>query len=152
MTYHSSPPSRIKFKTVQDWHHYVNRPDFNPLELRKACYRDIEKCRERPLLVYATKFINIPQQGIVNFIDISDVEGFTDLIQPVKNKKAVDVLLHSPGGMPDATERIVELLRTHFEEVDFLIPHSAYSAATMLALSGNNIILHPSAEIILLSF
>ena len=89
MTFQPSPPNRIKFKTVQDWYHYVNRPDFNPMELRKACYRDIEKCRGRPLLVYATKFpLNIPHNQMVsNFIDISDVEGFTDLIQPVKKTK-----------------------------------------------------------------
>jgi hypothetical protein len=55
------------------------------------------------------------------------------------------VILHSPGGRPDATERIVEILRNKFKEVHFLIPHSAYSAATMLALSGNTIMLHPSA-------
>ena len=68
-----------------------------------------------------------------------------DLVNSVKDSKSVDVLLHSPGGRPDATERLVELLRNHFEEVNFLIPHSAYSAATMLALSGDSIILHSSA-------
>ena len=60
---------------------------------------------------------------------------------------AVDILIHSPGGRPDATERIVGLLRGKFREVHFLIPHSAYSAATMLALSGDSITLHPSATL-----
>jgi hypothetical protein len=59
----------------------------------------------------------------------------------------VDVLIHSAGGMPDATERIVGLLRQRFETVNFLIPHSAYSAATMLALSGNEVVLHQSATL-----
>jgi hypothetical protein len=65
----------------------------------------------------------------------------------VKGDGSVDVLLHSPGGRPDATERLVNLLRGKFDEVNFLIPHSAYSAATMLALSGNKIILHRSATL-----
>src|SRR5690606_33670691 len=51
------------------------------------------------------------------------------------------------GGSPEATERMVSLLRSRFDDVAFLIPHSAYSAATMLALSGNEIILHPSATL-----
>lgn len=86
-------------------------------------------------------------QGTPNFIDLDDVGGFTDLINSVKGNSSVDVLLHSPGGRPDATERVVGVLRGKFREVNFLIPHSAYSAATMLALSGNSIILHPSATL-----
>ena len=147
---HSHPQSnRTKFKTTQDWHNFLNTSGgkYNFLELRRNCYRDIEIYRDRPLLVYATKFLEqslLPPDAPI-FIDILDIDGFSDLIQPVKNRAKIDVLLHSPGGRPDATERLVELLRNHFEEVNFLIPHSAYSAATMLALSGNNIILHPNA-------
>ena len=146
---HSHPQSnRIQFKTTQDWYNFLNTSGgrYNLLELRRNCYKDIEKCRKRPLLVYATKFLerSLPPDAPI-FIDIADIEGFSDLIQSVKDSSAVDVLLHSPGGSPDATERLVELLRSQFKDVAFLIPHSAYSAATMLALSGNNIILHPNA-------
>ena len=140
--------SRIKFKTTQDWNNFLDTSDgiYNLLELRRNCYKDIEECRKRPLLIYATKFLEqpIPPDAPI-FIDNHDIDGFSDLIQSVKESPAVDVLLHSPGGRPDATERLVELLRRHFKEVDFLVPHSAYSAATMLALSGDNIILHPNA-------
>lgn len=114
--------------------------------LRKGCYGDIEKLRGRPLLVYATKFLEALPPGVPNQIDLSDVDGFTDLINSVGGN-SVDVLLHSPGGRPDATERIVEILRNKFQKVYFLVPHSAYSAATMLALSGNNVVLHPSATL-----
>ncbi len=141
---------RTKFKTAQDWYNFlqskqgrISGPEL--FELRKACYAEIETLRGRPLLVYATKFLEGMPPGTPNFIDLSDVDGFTDLINSVKGNGSVDVLLHSPGGRPDATERIVGLLRGKFKEVNFLIPHSAYSAATMLALSGNSIVLHPSA-------
>lgn len=149
----SPQPQRKKFKTTQDWHDYFGSVQqagktITPADLfalRKACYDDIEKYRGRPLLVYATKFLEGVPQGAPNSIDLSDVDGFTDLINSVKGSKSIDILLHSPGGRPDATERIVCLLRDRFEEINFLIPHSAYSAATMLALSGNSIVLHPSA-------
>jgi len=117
------------------------------LELRKACYKEIEEYRGRPLLIYATKFLDSLPPRIPNFIDISDVDGFTDLINSVKDQSIIDVLLHSLGGRPDATERIVGILRNKFDEINFLIPHSAYSAATMLALSGNCVVLHPSATL-----
>lgn len=149
----SPQPQRKKFKTTQDWHDYFGAAQQagKPITtkdlfaLRKACYEEIEKHRDRPLLIYATKFLEGVPQGAPNSIDLSDVDGFTDLINSVKGSKSIDVLLHSPGGRPDATERLVCLLRDKFEEINFLIPHSAYSAATMLALSGNSIVLHSSA-------
>lgn len=151
----SSQPLRKKFSTTQDWNDFIAAAQQSGqvmtgkdlFELRKACYNEIEKLRGRPLLVYATKFLEVLPPGVPNQIDLSDVDGFTDLINSVGKSSSVDVLLHSPGGRPDATERIVGILRNKFQEVYFLIPHSAYSAATMLALSGNGIVLHPSATL-----
>jgi hypothetical protein len=142
-----------RIKTTQEFNLYIAANAQNPelgnevYAMRLKCYEDIEKLRQRPLLIYASKFINA-QPNTPNHIDISDIDGFTDLVQSVKDKsESVDVLLHSPGGQPDATERIVHILRNEFKEVHFLIPHSAYSAATMLALSGDTITLHPSATL-----
>ena len=139
-----------RIKTSQDWNNFIgNNPQLNAailFSMRTVCYTDIETFRKRPLLVYATKFLDaLPNTP--NFIDISDIDGFTDLVQSIDGGDSVDVLLHSPGGRPDATERIVHILRNKFKEVHFLIPHSAYSAATMLALSGDTITLHPSATL-----
>lgn len=146
---------RKKFKSSQDWNDFIANAQQSDqhitgqylLELRKSCYGEIEEYRGRPLLVYATKFLDSLPQGVPNFIDLSDVDGFTDLINSLKDYTSVDIILHSPGVRPDATERIVGILRNKFDEINFLIPHSAYSAATMLALSGDQIILHPSATL-----
>lgn len=140
--------ARTKFKTTQDWHTYAQSKKFTGkalFDLRKEVYTGIEAVRQRPLIVYATRFLEPLPPEIPNYIDISDVDGFTDLINSIESSKSIDVLLHSPGGRPDATERIVGILRNKFDEVHFLIPHSAYSAATMLALSGDSITMHPSA-------
>ncbi|MCM0042711.1 MAG: hypothetical protein NBV61_08110 [Algoriphagus sp.] len=142
-----------RIKTSQEFNQFIAVNAQNPnigndiMAMRLACYEAIEQLRQRPLLIYASKFINaLPNTP--NNIDISDIDGFTDLVKSVRGKsKSIDVLLHSPGGQPDATERIVHILRNDFEEVHFIVPHSAYSAATMLALSGDSITLHPSATL-----
>jgi hypothetical protein len=139
-----------RIKTSQDWNNFIaSNPQLNGnvlLTMRNQCYADIEALRGRPLIIYATKFLDaLPNTP--NFIDISDIDGFTDLVQSINDSEEIDVLLHSPGGRPDATERIVHVLRNKFKKVHFLIPHSAYSAATMLALSGDSITLHPSATL-----
>ena len=49
------------------------------------------------------------------------------------------VTLDTPGGYIEIVQRIVETLRHHYEYVDFIIPNSAYSAGTVLAMSGDAI-------------
>lgn len=145
-----SENKRRRFLRLSDWHNFVQElqqqpsPSVDLYGLRKACYQDIEKLRKRPLLVYAVDFPNSHPAAPI-YIDHGDVDGFTDLVEAVEEEESVDVLLHSPGGSPESTERIVALLRAKFTHVTFLIPHSAFSAATMMALSGNEILLHSSA-------
>jgi hypothetical protein len=142
--------TRKKFKSQEEWQDFLGKSQsitgMALQEMRKDCYSEIETKRGRPLIIYASNFF-IPQIGIPIGIDLNDVEGFTDLVNATNQSDSVDVLIQSPGGLPDATERIVGILRRNFKEVHFLIPHSAYSAATMLALSGDTITLHPSATL-----
>jgi len=99
----------------------------------------IEAITGRPLIVYAA---NTRRSGISipTTIDHSDITGFSDLIEGIDSKN-IDIVLHSPGGSAEATERIVNLLRENFDHIRFLIPNIAYSAATMLALSGDEILM-----------
>lgn len=148
---------RQKFTRVSDWHEFLGkRQKEGPIEInlydyRRACYRDIEQLRQRPLIIYAVQYpfpSSVPQINPPISIDLDDIDGFADLAESVDpDSQKVDVLIHSPGGSPEATERIVDILRGRFSEVTFLVPHSAYSAATMLALSGEEIILLPSASL-----
>ncbi|MBD3328484.1 hypothetical protein GF340_04230, partial [Candidatus Peregrinibacteria bacterium] len=93
---------RQKFNTTQNWHDFLleiqkKKANINLFDLRKACYKDIEKYRKNPLLVYATKFLGQVPPGIPNFIDVEDVDGFTDMVNSVgKDVKEIDVLVHSP--------------------------------------------------------
>ena len=54
------------------------------------------------------------------------------------NQKLV-VILETTGGYVETVERIVSVFRRHYEEVDFVVPNFAYSAGTVLVLSGDNI-------------
>lgn len=101
--------------------------------------KKIEDLTKRPLIMYAANTrrggFNVP-----NTIDDSDITGFSDLIEGIDSNE-IDIFLHSPGGSAEATERIVNLLRENFSHIRFLIPNAAYSAATMLALCGDEILM-----------
>ena len=109
------------------------------IELLKA----VEKHTGRPIIVYAasTRLQNIP-----NSIDHTDITPFSDLTNTIPGR-SVDILLHSPGGLAEAAERIVSLLRARFEHVRFIVLHTAFSAATMLALSSDEVMLDDTSAL-----
>lgn len=49
------------------------------------------------------------------------------------------VVLTTPGGYIDVVHRIVGLLRHHYAHVEFVVPNYAFSAGTILAMSGDAI-------------
>ena len=74
------------------------------------------------------------------------VHGVDDLIKDAieymhvgSGRKKLAVVLDTPGGYIEVVKRIVETLRHHYEHIDFIIPNSAYSAGTVLAMSGDAI-------------
>ena len=63
------------------------------------------------------------------------VEGLT------KRRRKLVFILETSGGFAETARRISDALRYHYREVDFLIPSYAMSAGTILALSGNAILM-----------
>ncbi|MGI0015926.1 MAG: SDH family Clp fold serine proteinase, partial [Nitrososphaera sp.] len=57
------------------------------------------------------------------------------------------ILLHSPGGLAEAADSLVEIIRGRFQHVRFIVPNMAKSAATMLALSGDQILMDVASEL-----
>ena len=117
--------------------------------IRRAKIAAVEKISGVPLVIYASDFTDAGragQNGPGIQIHADDKTGFLQALSDIENGP-LDVLLHSPGGSPTATESIVHLLRSRFDPIRFIIPHTAKSAATMLALSGDEILLGEAAEL-----
>jgi hypothetical protein len=117
--------------------------------VRRAKYALVSALTKRPLVVYATAFQNpIKAQfaGAFLSIDLSDKDGFHEVTRNLKGT-AVDVFIHSPGGSAEATESIVKILRNKFKDVRFIVTGTAKSAATMMIMSGNSILMDSNAEL-----
>lgn len=117
--------------------------------VRREAYRSLARLTDRPLLVYATAFQNPVKSsnfGALMTIDLTDKDGFQEIIDGTPGRK-VDVLVHSPGGSAEATESIVALLRSKFHDVRFIVTGTAKSAATMLSMSGNRILVSAAGEL-----
>jgi Serine dehydrogenase proteinase len=67
-----------------------------------------------------------------------------DYIEDIKadsnqNRDRLCVLLETDGGYIEVVERIYRVFRQHYKEVVFVVPNFAYSAGTVLVLSGDEI-------------
>lgn len=116
---------------------------------RRRILTELSQCVQRPVLVYAVDFLNeqkVSASGRDIGIDWNDKEGFNEATLDLP-PGPLDVVLHSPGGIPEAAESIVAILRNKFSPIRFIIPNIAKSAATMLALSGDEILMDSNAEL-----
>lgn len=120
-------------------------------DARLGEYRRIEALTGRPLIIYAADWLTPVKQQTQNFsahvsLDYNDVLPFKELISAIDGP-ALDVLIHSPGGLGEAAERLVKLLRGRFGDVRFIVPHSSMSAGTMLCFSGNSIAMNEASAL-----
>lgn len=112
--------------------------------IRRQKMQNVTALTERPLIMYAANFLNNPAPA--TNIDRNDKEGFREVLHGLDADK-IDILLHSPGGQAEAAEAIVKLLRAKKRNIRFIIPNLAQSAATMLAMAGDEIVMDTDAEL-----
>ncbi len=139
------------WKSIQEEIARLNRPDALDV-VRREKMKAVQEITGRSLIVYATDFITpnpLKAQFTGNLISISlaDKDGFDEVTRNLSRGSQIDVLLHSPGGSAEATESIVALLRDRFSHIRFIIPSVAKSAATMLAMSGEQLLMDERSEL-----
>jgi len=112
--------------------------------LQKELLIKIQNHSGRKTLVYLANFKSSPY----NMISEEDKSPVDMLINSLPSEtKAIDFILHSPGGFAESVEMIVIMLRKNFDHIRFIIPHSAMSAATMFALSGDEILMFQRSQL-----
>jgi len=127
----------VTYQAIID--HFRGAGQVNPYLLRKKTILRIERITGRPLLCYVTKTQGL-LPGIPAYVDHFDLIGFGDLIHSIPTP-SVDIFIISNGGSAETAERIVRLIRSAFNEVRFIVPHNAYSAATLMCFSGDELLM-----------
>jgi hypothetical protein len=113
-------------------------------ESRVDLYNKIEEIRGRPLITYITS-------SRMNASGLMAADVIPELCKQIntipKERTDVDLLLVSNGGDPVVSWRIISLLRERFKKVGVLLPYQAYSAATLVALGADDIVMHPFSNL-----
>ena len=111
---------------------------------RKAQLHKIASLRDsRALLVYAAD-LNKHKQPIL--IDHNDLTPINDQISVLEGSR-LDLIIDTPGGLGEVAEDLVKLLRSRFDELNIIVPGSAKSAGTLIAMAGDDILMEPSSSL-----
>jgi hypothetical protein len=79
-------------------------------------------------------------------VESDDVHALMECCNDVELRE-LDLILHSPGGTPEAAEQILNYLRTQFDYIRCFVPLQAKSAATMIALGCDEIVMGLHSEL-----
>lgn len=115
------------------------------LENRVALMKRMEELRGSRLICFLTTL----RQGVPGQIGDDAVRVFFEhlLLLPSRPIKKLDLFLCSNGGSGTVPWRLVALIREFAKFFSVLVPYRAYSAASLLALGADEIVMHPFAEL-----
>jgi hypothetical protein len=113
-------------------------------QTRQTLYDQITEIRKRPVITYVTSYRQNASASIA--FDVNS--EFIKVVQSIPNdQKEVDLILISHGGDPTVAYRIVTILRERFDKFSVLLPYTAYSAATLISMGADEIIMHPFSNL-----
>jgi len=110
---------------------------------RKKQLARIASIRQRPSIL--TIASDLLKRGPIS-IDYSDILPIADQIDNLSGNE-VDVILETPGGSAEIVEDIVKLLRNQFSKLGIIVPGTAKSAGTIMAMAGDEILMGPASSL-----
>lgn len=111
---------------------------------RTDLYRRLEGLRGRPVVAYVTSSRpGAPSQMAADAV----AELLAQLQALPRGTDSVDLLIVSNGGDPTVAWRIVSLFREKVRKLAVLVPQAAFSAATLVALGADEIVMHPHGNL-----
>lgn len=79
-------------------------------------------------------------------IALNDVHGLMEACRGMPGPN-LDIIIHSPGGSPEAAASIVHYLREKYAHIRVFVPLAAMSAATMWALAADRIVMGAHSQL-----
>jgi hypothetical protein len=112
--------------------------------VRRKYLVELYELTKRPTILYYTDWFGNP--GPVTSITLEDMQAMMEVCKDLPGPY-LDLILHSPGGSPEAAASIVRYLRKKFSDIRVFVPLAAMSAATMWALAANRIVMGKHSQL-----
>lgn len=113
--------------------------------IRRKYLNALHELTGRAVIVYASAWLR-GGPATSSPVEGGDVPGFMECCHDMPERQ-LDLIIHSPGGQPTAAEQIINYLRTQFDHIRAIVPLQAKSAATMMALGCDEIVMGLHSEL-----
>lgn len=120
-------------------------PDFDAV--RRRYLRRMHELTGRAVILYATAWLESRSISPGELqVGLPDIQGFMEAVSNIQESK-LDLIIHSPGGSAEAAESLVEYIRQRFDHIRVFVPVAAMSAATMMALSADELVMGQHSQL-----
>ncbi|MGA8809496.1 MAG: hypothetical protein WB973_16625 [Thermoanaerobaculia bacterium] len=103
------------------------------------------------MIFYASAFLQKPLAEHHTLLMFEEINGFMSVMFGMDAdkgwSKGLTLLLHTPGGSPNAADTVVAYLRAKFKYIEVIVPTYAMSAGTMIALAADRIIMGRQSQL-----
>lgn len=111
---------------------------------KKSLIQQIEKMRKSRVITYLTS----DRTGPVNArVAMDIIPVISKQLQTIGKTTNIDLFLYSTGGDTMVPWRLVSMIREYCGKFSVLVPYKAHSAATMIALGADEIVMSNLSEI-----
>ena len=98
------------------------------------------------VIFYASAFLQKADDDNVS-ITREDINGFMNALAGTPTDNGLVLILHTPGGDPNAVESIVEYLHAKFDRINVVIPYLAMSGGAMISLASDLLVLGKQSQL-----
>lgn len=120
----------------------TGQPDFDGVRRRHLAR--LAALTGRSTILYYTDWL-AGAGGDVS-ITLEDIQALMEVCNGLPGGQ-LDLILHTPGGVAEATASLVHYLRGRYDDIRVFVPIAAMSAGTMWALSGNRLVMGSHSQL-----
>ena len=113
-------------------------PNFDGV--RRKYLAALHEHTRRNVVLYASGWLQKDVPPALTSINEEDIHALMEVTSGLQDTN-LDLILHSPGGSPEAAEGVVSYLRSRFDHIRVIVPQLAMSAATMVSCAANDILM-----------
>ena len=127
---------KSKTQSEPDWLDKKLQEVLNAISLRR---------HSTAVIFYASGFLQKADDNVS--ITREDINGFMNALYEAPTANGLTLILHTPGGDPNAVESIVEYLHSKFERIEVIVPYLAMSGGAMISLASDLLILGRQSQL-----
>jgi hypothetical protein len=143
---------------MPSWDEYVDRVEqlADPEKFRQFVRDEINRLLTeisnlrggRNVIFYSSAWLQKPTfPPAALSLSPEEINGFMAVMKGMNWERGLTLLLHTPGGSPNAAETVGEYLLSKFGKIETIVPTYAQSAGTMLAMISDRLVMGRQSQL-----